>query len=107
MAMATSLSAFFGSVIAIVALMANAANAAPHPLVAAAKSNDAAMVAALLARHVNVDDQDTDGATALLWATYHNDDATVRRLLAAGADVTTSNIYGETPLSTACQNGNA
>jgi ankyrin repeat protein len=63
-------------------------------------------VRTLLKQGADVDAAQPDGATALLWATYHNDAQMVDLLLAAGANVNTANTYGETPLSLACQNRN-
>ena len=48
-----------------------------------------------------------DGMTALHWAAYHDDVATAKLLLAAGANPRARNRYGVTPLSLACTNGNA
>lgn len=48
-----------------------------------------------------------DGMTALHWAVYHDDLATAKSLVAAGAKVKAQNRYGVTPLSLACTNGNA
>jgi uncharacterized protein len=48
-----------------------------------------------------------DGGTALLWAVYWNDEAAVKALLSAGANVDAANRYGVTPLSQASINGNA
>jgi cytohesin len=48
-----------------------------------------------------------DGGTALLWAAYWNDEAAVKALLSAGANVDTANRYGVTPLAQASTNGNA
>ena len=46
-------------------------------------------------------------ADDLLQAAYENDLKRVRSLVDSGADVTKANRYGVTPLSLACQNGNA
>ena len=46
-----------------------------------------------------------DGSTALHWAVYDGDLATVQRLLAAGADVAAANAYGATALSLASVQG--
>ena len=49
----------------------------------------------------------TDGTTALHEATHVDDIQTMRRLIAAGADVSAANRYGVTPLWLACLNGSA
>ncbi len=48
-----------------------------------------------------------DGMTALHWAAYHDDLATAKVLVRAGADAGAENRYGVTPLSLACENGSA
>jgi ankyrin repeat protein len=48
-----------------------------------------------------------DGSTALHWAAYWDDAATVARLVGAGANVNAANRYGVTPLFVAATNGNA
>jgi uncharacterized protein len=48
-----------------------------------------------------------DGSTPLQWAVYRNDAATVKQLLAAGADVKIANAYGVTPMELAGETGNA
>ena len=82
---------------------------APPPLVAAARDHDFAAVAALLKAkpQIDVNQCAADGTTALHWAVYHDDLATVERLLAAGADVNASNDYQATPLSEAAVIGNS
>ncbi len=47
-----------------------------------------------------------DGSTPLQWATYRNDAAEVKRLLAAGARVGEANAYGVTPMQLAAETGN-
>jgi uncharacterized protein len=47
-----------------------------------------------------------DGTTALHWAVHHDDLATMKALLAAGANASATNTYGVPPLSLACVNGN-
>jgi ankyrin repeat protein len=86
---------------------ATPSSAADPPLVAAARSQDAARVRALLSQHADVDVRSEDGSTALLWAA-HADDGTIAALLVrAGANVNLANDFRETPLSQACTNGNA
>lgn len=81
--------------------------AADAPLASAVQRNDRAVIRQLLDRKVGVNAPQTDGTTALHWATYNDDLDLVSRLLGAGADVRAANRYGVTPLSIACQNGNA
>jgi ankyrin repeat protein len=87
--------------------LAGAAPAADAQLAAAVQRNDRAAIVQLLGRKAGINVAQTDGTTALHWATYHDDGDLVTRLLGAGADVRATNRYGVTPLSIACQNGNA
>ncbi|MGP0070603.1 MAG: ankyrin repeat domain-containing protein [Bryobacteraceae bacterium] len=50
---------------------------------------------------------DPDGTTALHWAVRHDDLATAKALIKAGADVKAANRYGVTPIALAAMNGNA
>jgi uncharacterized protein len=84
-----------------------AAPAADAQLAAAVQRNDHAAIVQLLSKKATINVAQTDGTTALHWATYHDDGDLVTRLLGAGADVRATNRYGVTPLSIACQNGNA
>jgi ankyrin repeat protein len=84
-----------------------AAPAADAQLAAAVQRNDRAAIVQLLGKKAAINVAQTDGTTALHWATYHDDGDLVTRLLGAGADVRATNRYGVTPLSIACQNGNA
>ena len=61
----------------------------------------------LLARRVDVNAPQGDGATALHWAVYVNDADATALLIRAGASVDTPNNYGVTPLGLASSNGNA
>jgi len=67
-----------------------------------------ALFAALLATHALADDATVkpDGSTPLQWAAYRSDVAEVKRLLAAGADVSQANVYGVTPMQLAAVTGN-
>ena len=73
----------------------------------AAKRQDWTAAAALLRAGADVDRPHGDGTTALHWAVYWDDAATVRRLLAAGAAVDAANDLGATPLWLAASNGSA
>ena len=74
-------------------------------LVAAAKTQDAAAVRALLDEGVDVTAARADGVTALLWAAHWDDVETVELLLRAGAEVDAAEDQGVTPLLGACENG--
>lgn len=73
-------------------------------LVDAAQRNDAAVVRALLGKHVDVNSRQADGSTALLWASYYGGLDLVNDLLAARANPNIPNSYAETPLSIAVLN---
>jgi ankyrin repeat protein len=47
--------------------------------------------------------RNADGSTPLQWAVYEGDVAEVKRLIAAGADVSLANDYGATPMSLAAE----
>jgi ankyrin repeat protein len=91
--------------VALVALAAAAV--APAPLADAAEKRDKTAVSALLKSGVGVNAAQADGATALHWATYHDDAEMVALLVKAGANVKAENRYGMTPLAEACINGDA
>lgn len=74
-------------------------------LVEAVKNRDAGAVPILLARGVDVNARQPDGATALLWAAQWDAASVADALIRAGADVNAANDYGVTPLSLACTNG--
>jgi ankyrin repeat protein len=73
----------------------------------AAMKKDRAKVAALLKQGADVNVSQSDGLTALHWATYHEDVSLATQLLKSGAHAKAANRYGVTPLSVACTNGNA
>jgi ankyrin repeat protein len=54
---------------------------------------------------VDVNAAQADGATALHWAAYVDDEMLAERLLASGADAGAVNDLGVTPVSLACENG--
>ena len=76
-------------------------------LLNAVKKQDAAAVRALLRQKVDVDARQGDGATALHWAAYGEDQDIVALLVRAGAKVNVANELGVTPLHLASRNGNA
>ena len=77
------------------------------PLADAVQRGDRATMRSLLDQHVDVNQAQGDGATALHWAVYLNDAETTALLIRAGANVNTPNNYGVTPLALASRNGNA
>ncbi len=77
------------------------------PIVDAVKAGDVERLRALVAAGVDVNEAEGDGATALHWATYENDEALVETLLAAGARADAANDLGITPLHLAAANGHA
>jgi ankyrin repeat protein/dienelactone hydrolase len=60
----------------------------------------------LIEHHVDVNETQADGMTALHWAVYHDAAIEAKLLVEAGAKVESKNRYGVTPLALACQNGN-
>src|SRR5689334_4093571 len=76
-------------------------------LLDAVKRRDRKAVETLVHERAAVNASQPDGATALAWAAHYDDRATVDLLLAAGADVNSTDEYGETPLTLACANGDA
>src|SRR5580658_11371268 len=94
------------TVLAAAFLAASAFGAANTPLADVAMKGDMDAVRVLIKQHPgDVNAGQPDGSTALLWAAYWNDDASVEALIAAGANVNTANREGFTPLSPACTNG--
>ena len=60
----------------------------------------------LVDRRADVNLSDRDGATALHWAAYWNDDKTAALLIKAGAKPNAANDLGIVPLALASANGN-
>lgn len=60
----------------------------------------------MIPQQKDVNAPQVDGTTALHWAANHDDAATVKALLTAGANPNVTNRYGITPLAQACENGN-
>ena len=88
-------------------LSAGGPNAAELTLVDAVKQGHTSTVRDLLEQRVDVNTTEGDGATALHWAVRTNQLETAELLIAAGANVAAENVYGVSPLSLACVNGNA
>ena len=73
-------------------------------LVDAVKAQRWEAARSLLAHGLDVDATQGDGATALHWAVYWDDQQTAELLIRAGADVDAANDYEVTPLWLACAN---
>ncbi len=91
----------------VAGVSAGGANDQLDQLIDAIKGHDHEAVRALLAREVDVNAPEGDGATALHWAVERDDVDIVEALLHAGADPNTANDYGIVPLYLACTNRNA
>jgi uncharacterized protein len=76
------------------------------PLATAAEQQDRARVRTLIAHHVDMNQEQVDGMTALHWATRNDDIEMTTLLVKADANVNAANRYGVRPLSLACENGN-
>ena len=88
----------------VVAATALGATGADTPLADAAKQQDWDLVRTLVAQGTDTDSSQPDGATALHWAAYWNNEEVLALLTDAGANVNAANDYGATPLWTACAN---
>ena len=91
----------------VVLSLATSAKAAPSRVADAVKNQELARVQVLLDEGADINAPQGDGATALHWAAYWDDQETARLLVAAGATVGSTNELGVTPLWLACNNGSA
>lgn len=90
-------------------ILCSAASMAAEPdlrLVNAARDQDWNTVQQLIKNKAAVKAAQPDGATALSWAVYWDDENIVNQLIKSGADVNAANDYGVTPLNLACKNRN-
>lgn len=76
-------------------------------LIEAVKGQDRTTARELIARNVDVNAPQADGATALHWAVHRDDLQTAKLLIEAGANVNATNDFGVMPLSLAATNRNA
>ena len=86
---------------------AGAPHAAVTSVATAARGADLRAVQAQLASGADVNLPESDGTTALLWATYHASPEMISALLKAGADPSAANQFGVTPLLQASRYGDA
>ena len=76
-------------------------------LIDAVKGRDIGTARNLIARNVDVNAPQADGATALHWAVHRDDLELAKMLIEAGADANARNDFGVVPLSLAATNRNA
>ncbi len=79
--------------------------AAEPSLADAMEARDIETFQALFDKHSDANQAQADGMTALHWAIHHNALDQAQRLIASGAHVQATNLYGVTPLALACQSG--
>jgi ankyrin repeat protein len=92
----------------LVMVMASVGLSAQAPdlrLIDAVRAERSAAAEALLAE-TDVNATQADGATALHWAAYLNNETMATKLVAAGAEPGATNDLGVTPLTLACENAN-
>ena len=93
-----------GALMVSLSSVASVAIANDLRLIDAVKTQDTVVARALLARKVDVNTAQDDGATALHWVAYWDDLDMATLLIRAGAHVNAANAHGVTPLSLACTN---
>jgi ankyrin repeat protein len=91
----------------MLAIICTTAASADQLLVEAVREQDTATVRNLIEGNADVNEAQSDGATALHWAAYHDDLQTANLLIEAGAKIDAANDFGIMPLSLACTNGSA
>jgi ankyrin repeat protein len=87
------------------AVLLAAVPARASELSAAVKAGDLRVARALLQKHVDPNQPEADGTTALHWAVHREDAAAVDLLLRSGATADVANRYGVTPLHLAATTG--
>jgi uncharacterized protein len=98
---------FVNGLVLLIFLLSTHAQATPgHDLLKASKKQDWQTVSASLKQKADVNTAQADGATALLWAVYWDNQDVVNQLIKAKADVNVGNDIGVTPLSLAVKNRN-
>lgn len=76
-------------------------------LLEAARNNDPARVARLVASGADVNERDRQRATPLHWMAFHGNESAVKALIGAGARVDATLANGSTPLHLAAYKGHA
>ena len=94
---------WIGGLLSSATLLIGAANDAR--LADAAQKRDTQQVRTLLQQKADVNAAQSDGMTALHWATRNDDLETAELLIKAGAKIEAATRYGVTPLYLACANG--
>jgi ankyrin repeat protein len=99
----------FGRFFTVLTLSAATLGAAPHDgrLIEAIKKGDLDAVRALVSQGIDVNGRAGDGATALHWAVYNENQEAIELLLRAHATVNAANELGVTPLWVASSNGSS
>src|ERR1700684_4522056 len=92
---------------AIFAVTLMAAAVDPPSVIQAAKNGDKDALRALIQKKVDVNQAEADGATALHWASYHDDLNSADLLIQAGAQVNAAKGLGAAPRGAASQNGSS
>ena len=87
------------------ALLGLSGPASAASLATAARNGDVAAVRAQIAAGADVNESESDGSSALLWAAYQSSPELVALLLERGADPNRANEFGVTPLLQASRNG--
>ena len=105
----TSAFAIWGVALARLFLIEPAAadSKAMPAVIESVRTSDRESLSTLIAKGVDVDEAQGDGATALQWAAHRNDLAAATLLAEAGAAVNKANDLGATPLWLAAVNGSA
>jgi ankyrin repeat protein len=76
------------------------------PLADASENAKWELVEKLIFQVGTLDQSQSDGMTAVHWATFHGNQRIVKKLIGAGASTNSQNDYKVTPLSIACESGN-
>jgi uncharacterized protein len=95
--------AWLGLAVLLVAAGTAAAQQSGAALADAAEKGETSLALALIDQGANVNVEQSDGTTPLMWAAHRDDRVLIDRLLKAHADVRLMNAYGATALSQAAE----